>query len=87
MIRTVESISNKVQSPDNWSKSLWHTFITMLTVGYGDTTPLTYFGRLFSVSSGVFGYTYFSTLVITLNKILAFNREEENVKSFIGIRK
>ena len=38
-----------------WGDALYFTFVTGLTIGYGDFVPLTFFGRLFSVLIGIGG--------------------------------
>lgn len=84
MIKISEGLINKPESPSSWDQCIWLAFITMLTVGFGDTTPNTYWGRLFSILCGIFGYTFFSILVITVNQIIAFNKSESSVYTIIG---
>ena len=84
MIKISEIPVHRTLSPHRWTQSIWHTFITMITVGYGDTTPTTYWGRFFSILCGIFGYTFFSLFIITLNRILKMNKREGNVFSIIG---
>ena len=84
MIKISEMPVHRALSPHRWTQCIWHTFITMITVGYGDTTPTTYWGRFFSILCGIFGYTFFSLFIITLNKILKMNKIENTVYSIIG---
>jgi hypothetical protein len=84
MIKISEMPVHREVSPHRWTQCWWHTFITMITVGYGDTTPTTYWGRFFSILCGIFGYTFFSLFIITLNKHLAMNKQEGTVYNIIG---
>lgn len=47
IIRILEWDNFKVDYSDIFS-SLWFTYITMVTVGYGDFVPITTYGRIFS---------------------------------------
>lgn len=84
-IRLAESPADRSESPHMWNQCFWHTLITMITIGYGDTTPNSYFGRTVSVFCGIFGYCYFSLLIISIKQILCFNKDEETVCNMLGI--
>ena len=83
-IRLAESPANRLESPRLWNQCIWHTLITMITIGYGDTTPNSYFGRIVSVFCGIFGYCFFSLLIISIKQILSFNKDEETVCNMLG---
>ena len=84
MIKLSEQPGKKEMDLYRWENCSWHVFITMLTIGFGDTTPHTYLGRAFSVLCGIFGYGLFSLLVISFNKFIYFSKEEEKVLTYIG---
>lgn len=59
--------------------SLWLTFITMSTVGYGEATPLTNFGKIFCIISCLMGIFLLSMLVAVLSLHVFFDSEELKV--------
>ena len=54
-------------------KDLWFTFITMTTVGYGDISPKSFFGRLISVVTCLFGVFLVGFVVVSVTSY--FNLE------------
>ena len=56
--------------------ALYLTFITGLTIGYGDITPTTTAGRVLSVITGVMGVIVFGILVAVVNRALALAVKE-----------
>lgn len=70
---------------DDWSRSpfsdffncLWFTGVTMMTVGYGDITPVSVRGRLFALLSAFVGVIITSLVVGTLTQNLAADPFEE----------
>ena len=63
--------------------SLWSVFITMSTVGYGDITPTTEFGRLFAMMSCVSGVFLVSLIVVSISNYLNIQGIELNVLNVI----
>lgn len=59
--------------------SMWLNFITMTTVGYGDLTPTTNFGKVFCVISCLVGVFLLSMLVAVLSLHVFFDSEELKV--------
>ena len=65
MIKLSEQAVEDFSNLSEWPNSGWHIFVTMLTIGFGDTVPYTYWGRLFSVLCGIFGFGLFSLMIIS----------------------
>lgn len=59
--------------------TLWLTFITMSTVGYGEYTPTTNFGKIFCIFSCLMGIFLLSMLVAVLSLHVFFDSEEIKV--------
>ena len=59
----------------NFYNSMWFSFITMVTVGYGDYIPITMYGRIFSFFLGVVGVmnTYLITVILSDKLSLKIN--------------
>lgn len=64
--------------------SIWCTFITIMTIGYGDFYPITSFGRIIMVCSVLGGLVLLSTLVSTLNSILNMTDDELTVTNILN---
>ena len=69
----------RVRSPRNhktrWA-ALHFTFITGLTVGYGDILPTTILGRIVSVLIALIGLLFFGIVVAVANRAVAKTLEE-----------
>ena len=57
-----------------WFQSLFHTVITLSTVGYGDVLPITGAVRLIAVIEVIFGVTL---LLVGFSEIMSYSREVE----------
>jgi hypothetical protein len=55
--------SSRVPMPSDF---LYFSFVTLTTVGYGDLTAATQFGRMLSVTEALFGQLYLVTVVAVL---------------------
>lgn len=66
-----------------WPNAIWTSFVTMLTIGYGDCYPVTYAGRIVSIATGIFGCITFSLIVIAINDSIRFNPCEHKTYLFI----
>ena len=63
--------TNRCENWGSFSRSLYFTLITALTVGYGRTVPDTGRGRILSILSGVIGIILAGILVSTaLNSVM-----------------
>jgi voltage-gated potassium channel len=54
----------------NYWQSLWLSFITMTTVGYGDTFPITIGGQIVGIISMVFGIGFLGLFTATIATVL-----------------
>lgn len=68
-----------------WSNAIWTSFVTMLTIGYGDFAAITYLGRTVSVLTGIFGYIIFSLFVIAISNSIRFKSSE--YKTYLVVEK
>lgn len=61
----------------NYWKALYLTFITGLTIGYGDITPVTAVGRIVAVLIGLLGVVFFGIIVGVATRALVHCVEEK----------
>jgi hypothetical protein len=54
---------------DSYFTSIWNVVITMTTVGYGDISSISVFGRLISMLNAIWGAFIISLLVASIGKI------------------
>ena len=67
----------------NYLNNLWCIFITMTTVGYGDISPKSFFGRLISVVTCMFGVFLVGLVVISVTSYFNLEGIESNVYKII----
>ena len=63
----------------NYLNDIWFTFITMTTVGYGDISPKSFFGRLISVVTCLFGVFLVGMVVVSVTSYFNLEGIESNV--------
>ena len=64
-------ITCRIEKWQSFTKSLYFTFITALTVGYGKTVPSSGWGRFLSVVSGFVGVVLTGVIVsVALNSVM-----------------
>ena len=63
----------------NYLNDLWFIFITMTTVGYGDVSPKSFFGRLISVVTCLFGVFLVGLVVVSVTSYFNLEEIESNV--------
>lgn len=63
----------------NLLNALWFTYITMITVGYGDLYPSTEFGCIFAILACFFGVFLVSLVVVSVTNYLNIKGSELNV--------
>ena len=60
-----------------WADSIWWTFITFYSVGYGDMSPITWQGKLLTCLCAVFGVVFFALAAGVLGSGFALKAQEE----------
>ena len=63
----------------NYLNDLWCVFITMTTVGYGDISPKSLFGRIIIIISCMFGVFLVGLMVVSVTSYLNIVGVESNV--------
>ena len=63
----------------NYLNDLWFIFITMTTVGYGDISPKSFFGRLISVVTCLFGVFLVGLVVVSVTSYFNLEGIESNI--------
>lgn len=61
-------------------ESIYFSFITALTVGYGDLTPATPIGRFLSICIGVIGMIFFGVIIGISTRIIIRQMHPEEFK-------
>ena len=64
-----------------WTNIIWTNSITMLTIGYGYSIPVTFFGRFIVVIAGIGGHLLFSSTIVALADFLKFDEIENSIYS------
>lgn len=84
IIRVFE-FENPYNDFSNFYNAIWFSVVTMVTVGYGDYTPISIYGRIFSFILGVVGIivTYLITVILT-EKFFLKNNEEIALSKFLN---
>lgn len=54
----------------NYWKALYLTFVTAITIGYGDVAPVTVIGRITCLFMGLLGLMFFGIIVAVTNRAL-----------------
>jgi len=79
--RSLFDKSNPEDDGDYWFdpilNCIYYTVITMTSVGYGDMTPLTTFGKLIAIFDAILGGFVITLTSITLSRILNFNIQQK----------
>ncbi|CAF3966647.1 unnamed protein product, partial [Rotaria sordida] len=65
------------------SQAMWFFIVTFTTIGYGDSTPSTYCGRIIASIVGIFGILVVALLITVLAQKFLLNRWEKYVHSFV----
>jgi hypothetical protein len=58
------------------NEMVYFSFVTLLSIGYGDVVPLAYYAQTFSVLEGVIGHFYLAILVARLVAVYSFREEK-----------
>ena len=59
-------------------KALYLTFVSALTIGYGDVAPVTVVGRITCLLMGLLGLMFFGILVAVTNRALTHAVEDKH---------
>ena len=62
---------------DDYTAAIWCVVITMTTVGYGDVTAVSPFGRLISIINALWGAFIISLLVASIDKIFELSEKQK----------
>ena len=73
-------INDKYKS---YADNFWMIIISMMTIGYGDIYPETHLGRVIIFFSAIVGMLVLSLLVVTLNNLIDFSKEEYKAYNLI----
>eukprot|EP00002_Diphylleia_rotans_P003836 TRINITY_DN12717_c0_g1_i2.p1 TRINITY_DN12717_c0_g1~~TRINITY_DN12717_c0_g1_i2.p1 ORF type:complete len:544 (+),score=103.13 TRINITY_DN12717_c0_g1_i2:44-1675(+) len=57
--------------------TLWYTAVTMMTIGYGDYSAVTTFGRIYAALGGIIGLLISSLSIAVTTGFLSLNRREK----------
>ncbi|CAG9314226.1 unnamed protein product [Blepharisma stoltei] len=63
---------NNNQNFGDFNNSMWNVVITVFTVGYGDTFPVTLPGRIIEVFNSIYGNILLSMMIVSLTTLLNF---------------
>ena len=85
IITTLESeiINSFYPNFDDIYNCIWCVFISMMTVGYGDYYPTTFFGRIVIVLTIFSGLILNCLVTVALFKLLAFSTTENKVYTLL----
>jgi voltage-gated potassium channel Kch len=62
---------------------IWLTFISILTVGYGDFVPRTHIGRLIIIMAAIGGLILSATLIGIINNSVELTLREQNLVDYL----
>lgn len=63
----------------DWVEVFWTVFMIMVNSGYGDVFPVSYWGKIVSVLSGIIGYLIFSLVILGISNLLDFDCAEDKL--------
>jgi hypothetical protein len=70
---------------DAFANAMWATFITSMTVGYGDNIPFTSAGRMVVVISSLLGVCLIAVLVSTVNNQLSLKPHQRHALTTLNL--
>lgn len=68
---------------DHYFSSIWFTVVTITTIGYGDISPGTPPGQIFTILLAFWGSLLLSLLVVCLSNIFELNQREKLAASHL----
>jgi voltage-gated potassium channel len=69
-------------SVNTYFDALWWSYCTITTVGYGDITPITFFGRIIAMMAMVVGTGIFITFLGLFTELLVENEHLIEIELF-----
>lgn len=69
-------------SVNTYLDALWWSYCTITTVGYGDITPITFFGRIIAMMAMVVGTGIFITFLGLFTELLVENEHLIEIELF-----
>lgn len=76
-------IENNINgSVNTYFDALWWSYCTITTVGYGDITPITFFGRIIGMMAMVVGTGIFITFLGLFTELLVENEHLIEIELF-----
>lgn len=70
------------EAPLNWSDLIYHSFVTLTTLGYGDLVPVAPVARSLTLLESVTGVFYGTALVARLVTLYTPNHEESSEEAY-----
>ena len=83
-------IAERLEQPEHFSKfdeTLYFILVTMTSVGYGDISPISAWGRIVAMAAATMGIILSALLLTTLFNFLSFSRAERHASNLTVKRK
>ncbi|CAG9314227.1 unnamed protein product [Blepharisma stoltei] len=74
---------NENQNFGDFNNAMWNVVITILTIGYGDTFPVTLPGRILEFFNAFYGILSTSLMIVTLTNMLELETGEFKAKNLL----
>jgi voltage-gated potassium channel Kch len=69
---------------DPFFNNIYMTIVTITTVGYGDFSPASYFGKLIAIITAFWGGFIISLLIVSVEGIFSLSNKETKAFSNLG---
>lgn len=71
---------------ENYGDALWYSFATFTTIGYGDHTAVSFFGRVLSVILGLYGIIVVAVITSIIINFYNETRDQPTISEFGSIK-